>query len=416
MHIHTVHQPTIIILLLYALIFSGLHRFLPEPPRNILSGLSSTVAQFHGHARSYPPCTLDYLAAAADRAFKTSQMWEWGNNSCHLDCYLVVQLAFWACLHLQLDEPTAKTVFRHTHNQDIISAIVETLLFAGNRIGREDNRDNLWKRLEQNHADLKYGQMLPYTDHIMTEKLARKDGGMVDLDGFRVVKTGTCLQCQQRQVRSTGKLLTLQPVWYTIPDTDCMTKDSTGRLTVHQPAPQRHATLGSFVAHVLTCSDGEPHRCSNKHCPSAGMFGTVACDLIPSRCVLPKRLTITVGTGMKPSQTFIAEDTFTLGNVNYKHVAVTYANASHFVSRVKFGNNWYAYNDMGLNLGRWRRLAIIETTEKGIQELQAPRGYTPACYTYIRMDSTLEGVSPVGLVVKQAKQFNSMDRIWDGEE
>ena len=145
------------------------------------------------------------------------------------------------------------------------------------------------------------------------------------------------------------------------------------------------------------------------------MYATVACDVNPGRCVLPKRLTITVGTGLEPSHTFVAEETFSLGNVNYKHVSVTYGNGSHFVCRVKFGKNWYAYNDMGHSRGRAHRLAILETGGMGIQEKAAPKGYTPTSYTYIRMDATLEGVSPIGLVVKQTKQFHSMAQIWDEE-
>ena len=381
-----------------------------------MSGLRSFVLLHRGPNQNNQLCTLDYLAAAAGRGFNNLQLWEWRNNSCHLDSYLVVQLAFWACLHLQLNKQTAAGVFQHTSEPGIISSIVETLLFAGSHIGSMDNRDNLWKLIAKDNPDLRYGQMCMYTDHLLTEKLARKDAGMVDIDSFRVVKTGTCIQCSQRRVRSTGKHLTLQPIWYTMPDTDCMTADSTGRITVQPASAQRHTTMGSFVAHVLTCSDGESDRCNNTQCASQGLYGTVASDVDPGRCVLPKRLTITVGTGLKPDRTFVADDTFSLGNVNYKHVSVTYANGAHFVCRVKFGKNWYAYNDMGHSRGRDHRLAIIETSGMGIQEKAAPKGYTPASYTYIRMDARLEGVSPVGMNVKQTKQFHAMPQIWDEED
>jgi hypothetical protein len=122
-----------------------------------------------------------------------------------------------------------------------------------------------------------------------------------------------------------------------------------------------------------------------------------------------------VGTGLEPRHSFVAEDTLSLGSVNYKHVSVTYGNGGHFVCRVKFGKKWYAYNDMGHSQGRDHRLAIIETGETGIEGIGAPKGYLPTSYTYIRMDAMLEGVSPVGLVVKHAKQFHSMRLIWDEE-
>ena len=113
--------------------------------RSIYSGSTRSIRaslrpflSTHASLGSTPPCTLDFLAAAAKRAFENRQVWEWGNNSCHLDTYLMVQLAFYANLSPQLSRETASQLFRGlSGEEDQMVPLVTTLLMAGSQVGRD---------------------------------------------------------------------------------------------------------------------------------------------------------------------------------------------------------------------------------------------------------------------------------------
>ena len=113
-----------------------------------------------------------------------------------------------------------------------------------------------------------------------------------------------------------------------------------------------------------------------------------------------------------------AEESFEVGGIGYKLLAVVFGDGSHFKCNVLLADTWYHYDDRTCRLRDNKPTQVsplfLPITQGDHMKLPQPAvGFKPVVYRYVRMGATT--LDPIKLTnaarVPTETQFNSMLRL-----
>ena len=353
--------------------------------------------------------------------------WRWEKNSCHLDCWLMIQLAFFG--HLTKHNPKAICDDFVLSNEPL-KKLFQVLLSGGT-----PTQDNLkmgyWAmEIEEydqgsRRARKTFGQPLMHSAHADYLQEATTSAGGPELGKLLI---GTIIQCNNPLHEDSPLLqraITHVPVddfWYSMPDDWVRVKDDQNHFHLPTSHQHKHEDLGDVVQTMIGRTEGETKSCNQCTVRYPGSAFQTKSVKRPDHTMMPLSLEFAVD----PHQIMHAAQEITVGGLRYTLLAVVFGNNAHFTCNVKLDGVWYHYDGMGirsaprpkqenLTYPRIPRLVRAETILDVPDKDGANKKYTPVSYRYIR-ETDAAALKPVYLKavdeVHTETQFSNMWRLF----
>ena len=357
----------------------------------------------------------DTLVAVVDRLLTYRDPWTWMANSCHLDTWLMVELAWYDTLAGR----------RHLFDGLVLSStrlysLFKVLLAVGSG--------------EQN--DLRHAYWAMEIEAWRGPALRGSFGKNADYDGHRDLLYSECpapaisvrvsvsraLVCSSPDHEDTITQTHLRSihaskVWYSMPSSHTRKQvQVNGVLEWRMPTVDRHihTDIPDALATVIARSDSTLTMC--KRCNDS----VVEATKLPDQARLPASLALQVAFTQIP-----VEEHFSLGGVGYSLISIVFGNGTHFICNVKIRGYWYHYDDMGIRGcapppgdSRVPNPPRLVRTSASFLTPSSPAGYKPVTLRYIRDNTeTLEAVPMVSPAdVPNQKQFQEFHILEDDEQ
>ena len=342
------------------------------------------------------PTVATKITFTIEAMCNSRKVFPWRNNSCHLDTWLMTELAVSGVVAAQYPDleyllPGAPTMFQKALLRVLLSACTPAALSI---------KEAFWAWLcdEESYNEDSFGKFGSALDYDL----------LLDKHGWRgrstlsFAITTTCTNINHPPIVRTTHMI--QPrvgsYWYNMPDQWAILRDSKGRCTVDPVISTRHVSIPDYLESLLCRSDGETEECTS--CDGAH-FLTHRKD--PKTILLPPTMVLQVEAKEAGEDIVPPDLAFEFGGVSYKLVAVTFGSGSHFNCHLLLEDKWYAYDGMGNRRRNDQLLVRLETdqTPKTIIA-HADTKYYPNVYKYVR--TSHQGVT--GTVPAQLP-----DRVWD---
>jgi hypothetical protein len=356
------------------------------------------------------------LTEATRRLVCNRLAWKWMFNSCHLDCWLVVQLSFFGALVGTCPDVLSDAAVAAT---PAMSRLIKVLAVAGQK-----NQDKLkmayWAmEIEEYRGGTRkvrrtFRQPDVYQGHADWMKSSCKSTSGLDLVSVTIGLRQVCGNKKHTRTQKRTRSLTSVPVddyWYSLPDS-WGGRVIEGRWSFNNSSKMAHTSMSDVMHTLLGRSDGETMECKicTKDEPQSVYQATWNKD------VREARMPVCLELEVDPGQTIPANDKLDVGGLEYTLLSVVFANGGHFNCNVMLDGRWYHYDGLGMVLedGTTHLLRRIDSMKDNY--MTPPQGegqYTPISYRYMRMENTT--LSPVKLPdqgsVPTDVQFNNMWRL-----
>ena len=366
------------------------------------------------------------LQEVMDRVLGLRAPWAWCANSCHMDTWLMVELAFWCAVagdedfgHRMTDE--------FILGQPALSRLFRVLLRAG--LPDQDTvKMAYWVREIDFHsiAHNTFGRFLDYSCHqdylhgVLKGKGRRVAPGGLDIAGVTTVVKPQCSNPHHRTPipckETTGDLVYVRSSWFNLPDQLARTMDENGRWHCDRVHAEHHKDLSDVLQSQVSRTDGETTACPA--CSADGAIGNVLTHRkVPERALFPLSLSFDVD----PRQKMDAEWVLVIGGLLYDLVGVVFGNGTHFKCNVTLAGSWYQYDGIGMpNFSGppdpdspypvKPRLVRMDPQEAFMVPPPPSEGFVPVSYRYLRAkEDTLEPVPPSNPEsMSRETQFNAM--------
>jgi hypothetical protein len=396
--------------------------------------------------------TFEYAKAINDtisRIVSSRSPWEYGENSCHLDCWLMEELALYGYLAAQplVTSPLTDNVVMTNLP---LQRLLRVLLQAGNTDHQDVAKKAYWiKEIEDyelgtQHARKGFNSTADYHRHgdLLGQQMGLNPGVNFNKVVMKLISSCTNpLHTLQTTRTKRIPVIEVSEFWYSLPDEWAFTRGEDDRVksnTSHQVA---HEHFGDLMHTVIGRPDGETSDCSTCRKKEA----TNSFQITWTKDVHSVLLPLSLSFGVDTHQILVPEETMLVGGVQYVLLSVVFGNGAHFYSNVKLGHQWFHYDGLGVSsaIGTRTRAKKVqgepgeaggglgrqERGTSGIHRLirippgstfltphaqtQAHTPYKPVSYRYVRTDPTT--MDPVPLKdpseVPTDLQFNDMWRL-----
>ena len=386
--------------------------------------------------RSNPRLDDSYFVAAAlqkclDVVISMRNPWTWCANSCHLDCWLMVELSFFGRL---IGSPNNSNNSLLTDdivlNSPALKKLFKVLLMAGS--DRQDKLKMWYWAMEieeymggSTSARSSFASVNDYSRHGDFFASSLRDHNNLDLRSVQIGLQPICNNPTHIDIPTTSKALrTITAVdnWYTIPDDWARQKDANGRWYTTRSHARPHANISDVMETVLGRTEGETTECTECASKLHKSF-QITLQKTPSLSTLPLALEINVD----PDQLVLAEPFFNIGGTKYTLLSVVFGNGAHFTCNVMLRGLWYHYDGLGMpsrqddSRGTYDNgMPDMPVLVRAYEYMQAPPSeseddeYRAIAYRYFREGGKMLQPSPIEKphVLPTDLQFNSMWRLF----
>jgi hypothetical protein len=390
-------------------------------------------SEFRQYEKVSNRCDESYFAAraldtAVDRIISRRSPWKWGDNSCHLDCYLMVELAFFGSLvhnsqgsqNLLTDDVVLKC--------PALSKLFAVLLSAGTKT-QDALKMAYWAyEIEEyfggsSTARSTFGKCAGYDQHGDYMASALLERNNVDLRATYVGFQPVCNNPEKHAIDPIQKksvTVTAIDNWYTLPDDWTRQKGTDGRWRSSCCHFTKHAGLGDVMGSLLGRTDGETTDCPKCAAESQKCY-QITWMKEPEKAKLPLALEFAVD----PNQLVQAEAQINVGGLQYTLLAVVFGDGNHFTCNVLLHEYWFHYDGLGFHCrvdpdqtakgaaGKYPAIPRMVRAQDHMTPPPPGDGFSPVVYRYIRCDATHLGPvsAPDPSKIPTHFQFNNMWRL-----
>lgn len=348
------------------------------------------------------------LVRVVDKLLETRAPWGWKNNSCHLDSWLMVELALYDTLArrgsftdaLLLSAPRLQRLFQvllavGSNDQDHIRNaywVMEIEDWRGPSL-----RSSFEKASDHDiHRQVLYAPVRDEELHLLTTmtiscSVSCSSGGHAEVDVDKPLRTIQCIRA-----------------WYSMPDSSFPSRCSNdGSWTMPQVREHVHTGPADLLATVAARSDSKLTKCK------CGNGYAVA-----NKKVLGTRMPLFLAFRVYKSKMPIPL-TFTFGGLEYRLVGVVFGGSGHFNCNVCLAGTWYHYDDLGFRephlYGDHAPGIRLVRTKLGGHLSPGRIGFEPITARYVRTDNRTLLPMPLDAPgsVPQDKQFEEFDMLWE---
>jgi hypothetical protein len=357
-----------------------------------------------------------------DRVVSMRNPWAWMFNSCHLDTWLMVELAFFGKLATSWVTPLTDDMVQ---SSPPLTKLFKVLFAAGS-----ENQDKMkmgyWAmEIEEYMQGTRkarggFKQFSTYQSPAQLLHTRSRSDPSVDLVSTYVGMEPICSNpdhIDQIGIRKRVCSINAEDAWYSMPDDWTRTKDSTGRWTTNQCHQFKHRSFSDVVETLLGRSDGETKNCGICATNHPGTAFQEHQQRLPQFAKLPLSLEFNVDAGTEIEADLHLE----IGGLHYTLLAVVFGDGAHFKCNVCLRGLWYHYDDLGMEVKQQQKKSVPNTHR--MVRVKSPAGYMtppapwetfkPIAYRYIRDEmTTAEPMElPRWMSLPTGLQFNSMWRL-----
>ena len=305
----------------------------------------------------------------------TRKPWKWDRNSCHLDTYLMMELATystWVSSDERLSDNDIWPDDKH------MNALYATLV----NVGKEEQnaiRMSLWAQFFSDESPLyEFGSPI---SHMSTMEMSSST--------FRSrIRTTTIRKCsnpvhedQSKTVDVTG-IIQVVPVWFKMPPFFDRRLGDDASWQRNQAHMVPFVNTRDMLMGVLARSDEKIRVCLTCKGSNSGMHFYKVRKKPEQNTLMPPVLHFDLSAGFNLGREVEPELQFCLGGHVYDLVCVVFYSGSHYNCRVKLNNTWYDYDDMGCRRGPTHILCLSRDTD----HIHVPfkQQFHPVMYRYVR--------------------------------
>ena len=343
-----------------------------------------------------------------DKLLEAREPWGWRNNSCHLDSWLMVELALYDTLArrgsftdgLLLSAPRLQRLF-------------QVLLAVGSN-DQDHIRDAYWvMEIEEWRGPSLRSSFAKVSDYDIHRQLLYAPVPDEELHLLNTMTISCSVSCSSEghaEVDVDKPLYSVQCIrtWYSMPDDSFPCRSANDESWTMPPVREHvHTGPADLLATVAARSDSKLTKCK------CGNGYAVA-----NKKVLGTRMPLFLAFRVYESKMPIPP-TFTFGGFEYRLVGAVFGGSGHFICNVCFAGKWYHYDDLG-----FREPDLYGDRAPGTRLVRARPGehLTPTrigfeliTARYVRTDSRTLLPMPLDspMSVPQEKQFEEFDMLWE---
>ena len=372
------------------------------------------------------------LLAVVQRLLNFRNPWSWKANSCHLDCFLMVELAFFH----QLASIPNMLVDGLVRSSLPLQRLFKVLLAVGTP--EQDNlRDAYWAmEISTYKRRPDFGKIADYDLHREHLHAAHVKTGGVPLNTVETTSRVTCSVADHPGGPGTRtrrySTIEAQSIWFSLPDDLSASQadiDGKPQWTTAKARKHSHTGAEDVLCTLLARSDVCQAPC--KTCPR----GTVTTEKLLEGVLMPATLSF----GVFQASNIPIRPHFNFGGIAYGLIGVVFGNEKHFACNIKLGDYWYHYDGLGMperaptvKGGPWpvtpRLCRVRKDEEDNPRYLDTPDGkgsaskYTPVTIRYARLQTDTINQVPLSTpgTVDAKRQFDGFSQLWEenggGEE
>jgi hypothetical protein len=357
--------------------------------------------------------------------------WKYLNNSCHLDCWLMLELSCFGVIA----HNTLLLTNSFIAQSPSLSKLFQVLLSAGDTSEQDRLKMAYWAmEIEDYHGGapqfrrtfehpIQYGEHSMLLDAHMRKDVPGQPGKMNshDLLNTYVGLTPVCTNPTHSNITPIHKrrlVLTIAEHWYSMPQDWTRVRLPNNEWLYPTCTYKPHRNFADVVGSALGRTDGETIECKSCFAKHGKTF-QITFQKNPAVTLLPLFLDFE----MDPSLCLLAEQFLVIGDTKYILMGVVFGNGSHFTCNVKFQNIWYHYNSCGQlskhqticdrrpTLPRMTRITMNHPTNY-MTPPEGDKTYHAISFRYIRKIIDTLGLQPVdGTDLPRDLQFDNMSRL-----
>ena len=369
-----------------------------------------------------PPDTTSYqygstLILVVDRLLLYRDPWSYESNSCHMDTWLLVELALYdtlasrghLCDGLILSSPRLYRLFK--------------VLLAVGTTNQNNMRHSYWAmEIEDWRGPSSRREFKKNSDYDIHRELVYSKKATPAAQAISTLGLSRNVSCSSPEhddevVHMNIRTIVAPKAWYSMPaDNTRRQVEINGELQWRMPAVVQHNHTGpaDVLATVVARSDSKLVPC--KQCT----HGVVETTKLPQRARLPVTLAFNVHQSRLPIQV-----QFDFGGVGYSLIGIVFGNGAHFICNVKIRGLWYQYDDMGIRgKGTPPPNSRVPNPPRLVQATgsylvpSSPKGYTPSTVRYLRDETETLDTVPIRnpATVPNQQQFHEFRILHDEHE
>ena len=354
----------------------------------------------------------DTLLRAVESLVVHRDPWTWTKNSCHLDCWLLVELAVYNTL-----------ARRKSFTDDLVLSSVrlkrlfKVLLEVG-ASNQDQLRDSYWAmEIEEYRGPSARADFGKVADYDLHRNLVYSDVAVKHLTSLSLCRAESCSSPTHEDIRQCVQVQSIQATdsWYSMPpDNQPVQRQVDTDMQWQMPSvvEHDHADAADMIATMVARSDSQIVKC--KTCSDLHFVSTTK---VLEEVRMPISLTFNVFGAAMP-----IKQTFKLGGLKYDLIGVVFGNGGHFICNVQLNGRWFSYDDLGIKYTSTQPTTqknyLVGTTPQACASPPNAAGYAtfrPVSARYLRSStSSLDPLPFEDLTsVPTEQQFKEFASLWD---
>ena len=389
------------------------------------------TAILNGRLSTSPQLSMSRaLAVRCKLLVENRNPWTWLNNSCHMDCWLMIELACFS----QVAQTTSLLTNRYVENSPALMKLVRVLLTAGDNNTQDNAKMAYWAmEIEDYHNGTNryrrtFGQPICYQNHyqLLNTQMGNEEGNNEPGDPVQhdlfTTHIGFAPACSNEEHVDVPKILkprnvvTVSEHWYSMPQDWTRVRGPNKTFTFPTCAYVVHKSLADVAGTLIGRTDGETIDCKACYNKDKSCYQITQIKH-PETTLLPLFLEFEVDTQLTvPAQRLIK-----IGSTLYTLMGVVFHGNNHYICNVFLDTMWYHYDGMGLksiaaNAERgWPsapRMTRISSPNTFMTPPEKRQGFKPVSYRYMRKHVTSLGHQQVQAdLIPTDYQFDNMKRL-----
>ena len=356
----------------------------------------------------------------------TRNAWTWSDNSCHLDCWLMVELSSFEAVARVTGLLTDDMI----QSSPALTKLFKVLLSAGTP-DQDVLKMSYWVMEIESYrsgsaiARKQFKCSVEYHSHAALFASALRYEHGPDLSNIHVGYEPTCNNPDHQGLdKMTRKqdYVRVDEHWYSMPDDWTRTKDADGRWHTDTCTYKLHKSLGDVLESLIGRTDGETTECVSCFKSQKLRSYQITHKKDPGGSRLPLFLLFQTDPGHK----VVANETIKVGDAHYSLKAVVFGNGTHYKCNVVLNRKWFNYDGMGmrskkqhlsLDFPRVPRLARISAPDTFMTPPERTKDYNAIAYKYVRTAPGVMGPMDIANIdsIASDTQFNNMSRLYRDE-
>lgn len=352
---------------------------------------------------------------AVSRLVSSRDPWKWSKNSCHLDTFLMVELATYSmwctCDETLSDEDIWPSLTQSEWMQRLMAVLLNVGTANQNALRDKYRAYESAERTSSSGAGPGMTSFDSVDNHEIILHDAEPTRTTVKLPLDVVCTHGSHAAshaCRNRDVVKVAHM------WFSLPDKWVPTKSQNGRWAVDAAGRIPHTSMADALTTFVVRSDARLKACTE--CQDAGrgiQFRTE--KKRPQKCLLPPVLVFDMSSIYNTDKEINPEETLVFGGHTYALVSIVFGGKDHFNCRVRLQEKWFDYDDMaGIKSSRCTR-RLLTTGTYGRQYNTLKDCFKTSCpkvssYRYVRTQAFNERPRNAALPADPNQEY-PMDQV-----